>query len=353
MLYSQFKEIEGHGVIQVLLRHKGWAELDCKKNKEEGVYELILPKDLEKPMYISFTGDKDKNKVLMDLFNSDFDKLPKGIQKQIEQIAEAKGIDNVEKTKNLHGEIVKMLMITKRGAEGISLKNVRQVHIMEPYWNDNRARQVIGRAVRAGSHLELPKTERDVRVFMYIMTFDKYSKTRVGETNDKGKGKPQRQGIDVVHDEELTSDEYVHEVSEYKRRFVGALEQIMKSVAIDCAIHKVHHPHVNACRAIPHKMTGPLYKFQDAKEDDDDELIQKKVTQEVIKYKTIGAISLKVRKEKTEEPVDKHFEIIDINGKQRLIDPVEYAKTHELYFHGKKNDAGEWRLFKKPILFVA
>ena len=36
---------------------------------------------------------------------------------------------------NLRGSIVKIIMITQSGSEGISLKNVRQVHITEPYWN--------------------------------------------------------------------------------------------------------------------------------------------------------------------------------------------------------------------------
>lgn len=29
-------------------------------------------------------------------------------------------------------------MISKAGTEGISLQNVRQIHIMEPHWNEVR-----------------------------------------------------------------------------------------------------------------------------------------------------------------------------------------------------------------------
>ena len=42
------------------------------------------------------------------------------------------------------GEIIKVIMITAAGAEGISLKNTRYVHIMEPYWHPVRTDQVIG-----------------------------------------------------------------------------------------------------------------------------------------------------------------------------------------------------------------
>ena len=57
---------------------------------------------------------------------------------------------------NNRGEIIKIFMITSSGAEGISLKNVRYVHIMEPYWNFIRIDQVFGRAIRMKSHMDLP-----------------------------------------------------------------------------------------------------------------------------------------------------------------------------------------------------
>ena len=55
--------------------------------------------------------------------------------------------------------------------EGISLKNVRYVHIIEPYWHPVRIEQVIGRARRICSHHSLPSAEREIRVFLYLMTF--------------------------------------------------------------------------------------------------------------------------------------------------------------------------------------
>ena len=60
---------------------------------------------------------------------------------------------NVMSSNNLYGEIIKVLMITASGAEGISLRNVRYVHITEPYWHPVRMQQVIGRA----SNLQPPR----------------------------------------------------------------------------------------------------------------------------------------------------------------------------------------------------
>lgn len=36
---------------------------------------------------------------------------------------------------NIHGEVIKILLVSKTGAEGLDLKYGRQVHILEPYWD--------------------------------------------------------------------------------------------------------------------------------------------------------------------------------------------------------------------------
>ena len=70
-------------------------------------------------------------------------------------------------TNNLRGTQIKIIFIGPAGTEGISLSNVRQVHILEPYWNEVRIKQLIGRALRACSHKDLPMEERVVDIFRY------------------------------------------------------------------------------------------------------------------------------------------------------------------------------------------
>ena len=43
-------------------------------------------------------------------------------------------------------------MTTQTGAEGLDLECVRQVHIMEPYWQPVLLEQVIGRGISNCSH---------------------------------------------------------------------------------------------------------------------------------------------------------------------------------------------------------
>ena len=64
-----------------------------------------------------------------------------------------------------NGELVQVLFITQSGAEGLNLKSIRDVRIIEPYWNRVRVDQVIGRARRVGSHLNLPPEQHLVNVY--------------------------------------------------------------------------------------------------------------------------------------------------------------------------------------------
>ena len=48
---------------------------------------------------------------------------------------------------------------------------VRQVHILEPYWNYVRIDQVFGRAIRMLSHQDLSPLERNVEQYLYLSVF--------------------------------------------------------------------------------------------------------------------------------------------------------------------------------------
>lgn len=63
-----------------------------------------------------------------------------------------------------------VLFITNAGAEGVDLHGVRRVILLEKGWNRERELQVIGRAVRFGSHTHLPPPERRVDVFHLVVT---------------------------------------------------------------------------------------------------------------------------------------------------------------------------------------
>ena len=63
---------------------------------------------------------------------------------------------------------IDIILISSSGAEGLDLKNTRQIHIMEPHWNISKINQVIGRGIRYKSHESLPKKQRLVNVHYWI-----------------------------------------------------------------------------------------------------------------------------------------------------------------------------------------
>ena len=65
---------------------------------------------------------------------------------------------------------IQVLIITKAAGEGIDLKRVRNVVILEPTWNPAGLEQIIGRAVRFRSHEGLPKSEQNVNVYLMVST---------------------------------------------------------------------------------------------------------------------------------------------------------------------------------------
>jgi SNF2 family DNA or RNA helicase len=75
-------------------------------------------------------------------------------------------LEIVEKFNNKR---VQVLIITLAGSEGLDLKEVRDVIILDPVWNPAVMEQIIGRAVRYRSHANLPLEERKVDVYSLIL----------------------------------------------------------------------------------------------------------------------------------------------------------------------------------------
>jgi len=88
---------------------------------------------------------------------------------------EVKGLTGED---NKDGHKVKVVLISKAGSEGIDLKFIRQVHILDPWYNMNRIEQIIGRAVRNFSHKNLPLEKRNFEIFMYGIILEKKMKKR-------------------------------------------------------------------------------------------------------------------------------------------------------------------------------
>ena len=49
----------------------------------------------------------------------------------------------------------------------LTFKYIRQIHVLEPWYNINRVEQIIGRAIRTCSHKDLNLNKRNVQIFMH------------------------------------------------------------------------------------------------------------------------------------------------------------------------------------------
>lgn len=70
---------------------------------------------------------------------------------------------------NRDGSVVKVVLISDSGSEGIDLKFIREVHIMEPWYHINKVEQVVGRGERFCSHALLPMAQRNLTVYLHAV----------------------------------------------------------------------------------------------------------------------------------------------------------------------------------------
>ena len=220
LVYSQFRSLEGIGMFSLVLNANGFTQFKIKKEGDSWAMD-IAAEDEDKPTYALYTGteDADEKEIVRNIFNSDFSSTPENIKQYLEKKKKTKSLSN------MYGEFVGVFMITASGSEGINLRNVRFVHIMEPYWNGVRVEQVIGRAQRICSHEDLPEDEKTVQVFEYLSVFSAAQKEKLNKelkSTDSGK----------------TTDQALFDISKKKEEISRELLNAVKTTSIDCKVHK-------------------------------------------------------------------------------------------------------------------
>lgn len=262
LVYSQFKTLEGLGILGLCLKARGYAEMKISLDKDNNIQIDVAEEDYKKPKYAVFSTDRDVANVILNIFNSDMNALGKETVAKLKQMYD---FDDVEPN-NLHGELIKILMITQSGSAGISLKNVRQVHIVEPYWNKSRIDQVIGRANRTCSHIDLPESERNFKVFMYRM---------------KMTGKQNKKSVYIRStDNEKTTDQSIYELAQKKDAITSKILTNIKTAAVDCALNKNNMGSKYECFAYPLDVDGfEKAYYEDIKDDKDSVVDQQRVKQ--------------------------------------------------------------------------
>lgn len=187
-----------------------------------------------------------------------------------------KNIKQYNVIENKYGKIVKIIMISPAGAEGVSLFNTRQVHIIEPYWHEVRIEQMIGRAIRLCSHKELPMNERHVDVY-------RYKSVRKNQVDKK-----------------ITADQLIENLARSKQGLLQSFEDAVKEAAIDCELFKAHNLLKNDFKCFKFdeptlfaEQIGPAYKediYDDFKMDNG----LNSVNSQVVRVKVLKISAVKI-----------------------------------------------------------
>jgi hypothetical protein len=131
---------------------------------------------------------------------------------------------------------------------------------MEPYWHPTRKEQVIGRARRICSHIDLPEKDRNVKVFMYLMQFteNQIKNKMATEIVNKDVSK-----FDIKNKTPQTSDETLNEISNRKENISRQLLKSIKEAAIDCAIHSTSDSNeVLECYSFGNEVDSNIFSFR-------------------------------------------------------------------------------------------
>ena len=166
----------------------GFTFLEFKKKKNLNI-------NIFKPAtFLLITGSSDDN-----------EELPEIKQKIIQDVFNS--VDNIE------GKFIKFILGSRVMGEGITLKNCKEVHILDTFYNIPKIEQVIGRVIRMCVHQDLINDNYkypEVNVYRYVVAL-----------NDTHK---------------LSTDELLYQKAELKYLTVKKIERALKQVAIDCPL---------------------------------------------------------------------------------------------------------------------
>ena len=122
-------------------------------------------------------------------------------------------LDNVFNIiENREGKYIKFILGSRVMTEGITLANVREVHILDVYYNLGKIHQVIGRAIRQCKHYNVTTAENpnpEVNIYKYV----------------------------VAMKDQLTTEEELYRKGELKYILIKKMERFLKEASIDCPVN--------------------------------------------------------------------------------------------------------------------
>lgn len=221
-IYSNFINNYGISIIKQLLEFNGFYDYK-KLTKDTDTFNKF-----HKPYktFACFTGsetDKYRNE-LVEYFNN---------------------------SSNSDGKNLKIILLSPAGKEGLTLLGVREIHIMEPYWNNSRIEQIEGRGFRSCSHKYLPPKDRNIKTYLYLATINKHTDKNkqtkiINDINNKNKSKKKKYNDPWSEDGKMIKyikyfmsvDEYIYDMAVKKDKINEEFRDLLKLNSLDCELFK-------------------------------------------------------------------------------------------------------------------
>lgn len=107
------------------------------------------------------------------------------------------------------GSKVKAILGSQIASEGLDLKCIREIHLLDGWYHLNRIEQITGRGIRFCSHIQLPLEKRNCLIYLHVVTIPDYE----------------------------TADLYMYRLAIRKAQPIGRISRLMKIHAWDCMLN--------------------------------------------------------------------------------------------------------------------
>ena len=146
----------------------------------------------------------------------------------------SKILTRLRRKENINGQDIRVVLASPKVSEGVDFRFVRQIHILDPWFNMSRIEQVIGRGMRVCSHSLLPFEKQNTTVYLHVCRYA-----------DKTKE---------------THDEYIYRaIVEQKGIAIAKVKKVIMESAMDCELEHA----VNSLPADWKNLKVPQIRNQD------------------------------------------------------------------------------------------
>ena len=126
---------------------------------------------------------------------------------------------------------IKVILGSDKIAQGINLFRMREVHIIEPWYNLNKIEQIIGRGTRSFGHKGLPENKKNITIYLHVSTVPPNKHKEINKIAEKESlTESQKQSL-------YSSDLHMYRTSYNKKERELVILNLLSNNAIDCNLH--------------------------------------------------------------------------------------------------------------------